>query len=169
MKTTGITRRIDELGRVVIPKEIRKNMHIKPGELLEIYLSDNETISLRKHNIINNSQTFIKEYINCLAVKINCNIYITNMDEIIFSNEKKEEEGKISKELESYTFSKKNEDTFNITKTLKINRPYSIHPISPNGDLVGYMVFDYKHDNQEFYNNLINFSVSFIENYLETN
>ena len=40
MKTTGITRRIDELGRIVIPKEIRKNMHLKPGELLEIFLND---------------------------------------------------------------------------------------------------------------------------------
>ncbi len=49
MKTTGITRRIDELGRIVIPKELRKNMHIKTGELLEIFLSDTETISLRKH------------------------------------------------------------------------------------------------------------------------
>ena len=48
MKTTGITRRIDELGRIVIPKEIRKNMHLKPGELLEIFLNDSETITLKK-------------------------------------------------------------------------------------------------------------------------
>lgn len=47
MKTTGITRRIDELGRIVIPKEIRKNMHLKTGELLEIFLSDSETITLK--------------------------------------------------------------------------------------------------------------------------
>ena len=40
MKTTGITRRIDELGRIVIPKEIRKNMHLKAGELIEIILND---------------------------------------------------------------------------------------------------------------------------------
>lgn len=37
MKTTGIIRRIDELGRIVIPKEIRKNLRIKNGESLEIY------------------------------------------------------------------------------------------------------------------------------------
>ena len=56
MKTTGITRRIDELGRIVIPKEIRKNMHLKPGELLEIFLNDSETITLKKHSIISKKE-----------------------------------------------------------------------------------------------------------------
>ena len=42
MKTTGVIRRIDELGRIVIPKEIRKNLRIKNGDSLEIFLeSDN--------------------------------------------------------------------------------------------------------------------------------
>ena len=59
MKTTGITRRIDELGRIVIPKEIRKNMHLKPGELLEIFLNDSETITLKKHSIISKKEEFI--------------------------------------------------------------------------------------------------------------
>lgn len=169
MKTTGITRRIDELGRVVIPKEIRKNMHIKSGELLEIYLSDKETISLRKHNVINSNQTFIKEYINHLSLKLNCNLYLTNMDEVIFSNEENTEGQKISKELENYITNKNNEEYFQITKSLKIGKPYSINPISPNGDLVGYIIFDYKKINKENHKELVNFSLSFIENYLESN
>ena len=40
MKTTGVIRRIDELGRIVIPKEIRKSLRIKNGESLEVYLDD---------------------------------------------------------------------------------------------------------------------------------
>lgn len=48
MKTTGIIRRIDELGRIVIPKEIRKNLRIKNGESLEIYL-ENDSIILKKY------------------------------------------------------------------------------------------------------------------------
>ena len=44
MKTTGIIRRIDELGRIVIPKEIRKNLRIKNGESLEIYLENDSII-----------------------------------------------------------------------------------------------------------------------------
>ena len=49
MKTTGIIRRIDELGRIVIPKEIRKNLRIKNGESLEIYL-ENDSIILKKYS-----------------------------------------------------------------------------------------------------------------------
>ena len=48
MKCTGIVRRIDELGRVVIPKEIRKVMKIKEGEPLEIFL-DNGSVVLKKY------------------------------------------------------------------------------------------------------------------------
>ena len=41
MKTTGIVRRVDDLGRIVIPKEIRRTLHIKEGDPLEIYVDDN--------------------------------------------------------------------------------------------------------------------------------
>lgn len=68
MKTTGITRRIDELGRIVIPKEIRKNMHLKTGELLEIFLND-DTIMLKKFSLINKKEEFLDYYINLLAKK----------------------------------------------------------------------------------------------------
>lgn len=47
MKTTGIVRRIDELGRIVIPKEMRKNLRIKTGDNLEIMVND-DTIVLKK-------------------------------------------------------------------------------------------------------------------------
>ena len=47
MKSTGVVRRIDELGRIVIPKEIRKTLRIKEGENLEVYIED-ETIILKK-------------------------------------------------------------------------------------------------------------------------
>ncbi len=48
MKSTGVVRRIDDLGRIVIPKEIRKNMKIKDGESVEIYL-DSDNIILKKY------------------------------------------------------------------------------------------------------------------------
>ena len=48
MKTTGIIRRIDDLGRVIIPKEIRKTFNIEEGEPLEIYISD-DLICFKKH------------------------------------------------------------------------------------------------------------------------
>lgn len=50
MKETGIVRRIDELGRVVIPKELRKVLKLKEGELLEIYTNDKQELVLKKYN-----------------------------------------------------------------------------------------------------------------------
>lgn len=49
MKSTGMTRRIDELGRVVIPKEIRRSLRLNVGEELEIYV-DEETLLFKKHS-----------------------------------------------------------------------------------------------------------------------
>ena len=48
MKDTGIVRRIDELGRIVIPKEIRKNLRINTGDNVEIYMDENNKIVLKK-------------------------------------------------------------------------------------------------------------------------
>ena len=49
MKTTGVVRKIDDLGRIVIPKEIRRTLKIREGESLEIFVED-ETITLRKYS-----------------------------------------------------------------------------------------------------------------------
>ena len=55
MKSTGITRRIDDLGRIVIPKEIRKNLKIKENEVLEIFINNDEII-LKKFSHFNDSE-----------------------------------------------------------------------------------------------------------------
>ena len=52
MKATGIVRRIDDLGRIVLPKEIRKSLKIKEGDMLEIYVQDSGAIMLEKLDII---------------------------------------------------------------------------------------------------------------------
>ena len=49
MKATGIVRRIDDLGRVVIPKEIRRTLHFREGDALEIYLDDQNGVIFRKY------------------------------------------------------------------------------------------------------------------------
>lgn len=56
MKATGVVRRIDELGRIVIPKEIRKTLRIREGENLEIFLDDQENIVLKKYFALNHLQ-----------------------------------------------------------------------------------------------------------------
>lgn len=50
MRTTGIIRRIDELGRVIIPKEIRKTMNIQEGDALEMYLDHEDGLILKPYH-----------------------------------------------------------------------------------------------------------------------
>lgn len=70
MKATGIVRRIDDLGRVVIPKEIRRNANIKEGDALEIFVDDfngNPMICFVKYQADENKMNnFLNEIINTL-------------------------------------------------------------------------------------------------------
>ena len=51
MKATGIVRRVDDLGRIVIPKEVRKQVDIIEGEPMEIYIMEDGSILLKKYKI----------------------------------------------------------------------------------------------------------------------
>ena len=62
MKATGIVRRIDDLGRVVIPKEIRRTLRIKEGTPLEIFTDKEGEIILKKYSPIGELNLFAKEY-----------------------------------------------------------------------------------------------------------
>lgn len=50
MKATGIVRRIDDLGRILIPKEIRRTCNLREGDPMEIYLGENDAIVLKKYD-----------------------------------------------------------------------------------------------------------------------
>ena len=67
MKATGIVRRIDDLGRVVIPKEIRRTLRIKEGTPLEIFTDREGEIILKKYSPIGELSTFAREYAEALA------------------------------------------------------------------------------------------------------
>lgn len=83
MKATGIVRKIDELGRIVIPKEIRKNLMIREGDPLEIYLEENSEIVLKKYATLKNVSTVANEYTEILNKKTGYAICICDMERII--------------------------------------------------------------------------------------
>ena len=82
MKTTGVIRRIDELGRIVIPKEIRKILRIKNGESLEIFV-ENDDIVLKKYSPIENLETVANKYVDIFNQVIKHNIIVTDRDKVI--------------------------------------------------------------------------------------
>lgn len=67
MKATGIVRRIDDLGRIVIPKEIRRTLRIRESDPLEIFTSHEGEIILKKYSPIGEMTTFAKQYAESLA------------------------------------------------------------------------------------------------------
>ena len=67
MKATGIVRRIDDLGRVVIPKEIRRTLRIREADPLEIFTDREGEIILKKYSPIGEMGTFAKQYADSLA------------------------------------------------------------------------------------------------------
>lgn len=66
MKATGIVRRIDDLGRVVIPKEIRRTMRIREGDPLEIYTNNDGEVIFKKYSPIGEISTFASQYADVL-------------------------------------------------------------------------------------------------------
>ena len=67
MKATGVVRRIDDLGRVVIPKEIRKTLRIKEGDPLEIFTDKEGEVILKKYSPIGELSEFASGYAETLA------------------------------------------------------------------------------------------------------
>ena len=82
MKSTGVVRRIDDLGRIVIPKEIRRNLRIKEGENLEIFI-DNENIILKKYSMMNKINDLAQELTDAIYTFTHHNVFITDRDTII--------------------------------------------------------------------------------------
>src|SRR5690625_2810873 len=83
MKATGIVRRIDDLGRVVVPKEIRRTLRIREGDPLEIFVDREGEVILKKYSPINELGHFAEEYADALYDSIKQPILICDRDEII--------------------------------------------------------------------------------------
>lgn len=148
MKTTGVTRKIDELGRIVIPKEIRRNLSIRDGENLEIFIAD-DAICLKKHYQAHSFLDIGNKLINLLSSLIDVDMYITDREKIVCSNNnvniinKKisnklinmidERESIFSEELDSINF--ENE---------KLTGYFNIVPIISSIDCLGLVIFNSK-------------------------
>ncbi len=123
MKSTGVVRRIDELGRIVIPKEIRRNLGIHDGENVEIF-TENDSIILKKHNRLSTISDLATKLCNILYNEFNYKIIITDREKVLVTCGLKEkitntllppeyltliEEREIKQE-ENYTFKINNEE-----------------------------------------------------------
>jgi len=153
LKATGIVRRIDDLGRVVIPKEIRRTLRIREGDPLEIFTDREGEIILKKYSPIGELGAFAKEYAESLAQSAGHITCIVDKDQIIaVSGGAKKEflEKHISSALEkainqrTTLTSSRNEANF--VPILDEDDPSTynnelITPIIAEGDVLGAIVF----------------------------
>lgn len=83
MKATGIVRRIDDLGRVVIPKEIRRTMRIREGDPLEIYTNSGGEVVFKKYSPVGEMSSFAEEYADALTQGTKLSIIICDRDRCV--------------------------------------------------------------------------------------
>ena len=103
MKATGIVRRIDDLGRVVIPKEIRRTMRIREGDPLEIYTDREGEVIFKKYSPIGELTGFASQYAETLHKICSMAVIICDRDAVIASSgvsRKEYTDKRLSEELE---------------------------------------------------------------------
>ncbi|MDD2435859.1 MAG: stage V sporulation T C-terminal domain-containing protein [Bacilli bacterium] len=175
MKTTGIVRRIDELGRIVIPKEIRKNLRIKDGENLEISIDDKDII-LKKYSVMKEIEDLGQSFTDCIYTYLKKNIMITNRDKVIAVS------GTLRKEYLNQEISEQMNQCINrresilekyikkidIVDGVSIEGTYAICTISVNGDSTGLViVFDESNSVNEIDYKVVQIVANFLGKYLE--
>lgn len=87
MKATGLVRRIDELGRIVIPKELRRQYKISEGDPLEIYVDEEGEVILKKYSAIQDMHVYAKDYAKSLHESTGYPSLITDKDRIVVGSE----------------------------------------------------------------------------------
>lgn len=163
MKATGIVRRIDDLGRVVIPKEIRRTLRIREGDPLEIFTDREGGVILKKYSPIGELSDFSKGYAESLQQTIGNITMICDKDSIIsISGTTKKEylEKKISNELERVIEERKTislgeagNKVIPIYDDEEIDGKYTAQVISPiitEGDAIGAVLIVSREENQKF-------------------
>ena len=149
MKATGIVRRIDDLGRVVIPKEIRRTMRIREGDPLEIYTDREGEVIFKKYSPIGELAIFAGEYAETLYKTCSLSVIICDRDAVIATAgvpRKEYADKPLSDELEKIIESRslyvwrEGMDTIPATADGSSHTVRCAMPILSEGDIVGCVV-----------------------------
>lgn len=153
MKATGVVRRIDDLGRVVIPKEIRKTLRIKEGDPLEIFTDKEGEVILKKYSPIGELTEFATGYAETLAKTTGHIACITDKDTVIavsggskkefLEQDISEELEKLMEDKEKYNSKENNDLAVPITKNGNKEIRYHsqiVYPIISDGDVIGSVI-----------------------------
>jgi AbrB family transcriptional regulator (stage V sporulation protein T) len=148
MKATGIVRRIDDLGRIVIPKEIRRTLRIRESDPLEIFTDREGEIILKKYSPLGELSSMAQNYAESLSQTLGCLVCICDRKQIIAvaGNGRKELENRsISISLEERlddrrqitALNKEKEYVYIVDEQGELYEQEVISPIICEGDVIG--------------------------------
>lgn len=160
MKATGIVRRIDDLGRVVIPKEIRRTMRIREGDPLEIFTTKDGEVIFKKYSPIGELSDFAAQFTESIYKSSGKICIVTDKDNILaVSGAPKKEllDKRIASDLENLIDTKTNyivkKDKSDAINLIEDNEKYyvgSLSPIITEGDCIGCVIIAGSDTNEEF-------------------
>lgn len=155
MKATGIVRRIDDLGRVVIPKEIRRTLRIREGDPLEIFVERDGAVILKKYSPIGELGDFAQEFAEALFENLLVITLICDRDHVIAvagASKKDYLDKRISELVESCMDQRKSYTEISVSHTEIIKgfpedyQSFTIAPINAGGDPIGAVILISKKD-----------------------
>lgn len=176
MKSIGIVRRIDEMGRIVIPKEIRKTLRINNNDNIEIYIEGEDKIILKKYSLMKNINDFAQKFVDSMHSFIKNTIIITDTKDIIAvagQNKKDYINKPISEKLETSILRRENilekySKEYELIPGKKETGTYAISTIIANGDAIGLVIIT---SNDEELNHtdekIVKIASQFLGKYLE--
>ena len=150
MKQTGVTRKIDELGRIVIPKEIRKNLGIRDGETLEIFTSE-DSIILKKYFEVRKYVDLSSKLCELIKNIYNVDLVITDREKVITaSNKDIVENTKLNNKFLELIDNREmfiSKELLTINLGIDISGYFTIIPIIASSDSLGLVIIISDNDN----------------------
>ncbi len=137
-----MVRRIDELGRVVIPKEIRRTLRIKEGEEMTVSLLDEDTVVMKKFSPLKGYVDKAKDYRAIIERGIGRKVVVCDKDAVLSADVKSLVGKKPSKGIEEVIAGRKSERVFCNIVDGEDKAEYLVVPIVLNGDALGAIVVD---------------------------
>lgn len=175
MKATGVVRKIDSLGRIVIPKEIRKNLKIRDGENLEIFVEE-DAIFLKKFSSLSGITEFAQDFVDVLNVSTSKDVFVTDMYQIVAVSKNLKGKFENTELISNYLHILEKREvyvttspaTLKLADNLGLEGYYLLVPLVISGELLGSIVIFSKDDViNENDKMLLKFVVKFLEKNLE--
>ncbi len=149
MLTSGMVRRIDELGRVVIPKEIRKTVRLKEGEELEIFVDEQENVVLKKHSPFSELKNLSEAFVASAEKITDSEVVVFDTGKIVAASDKLKKQllgREISAELDEVLRQRKKvvfrgRSCIEIAGENFVSEEQIVCPINVQGELVGGVMF----------------------------